>query len=216
MSDEIDFFSMAQTLSCPNNPSKSDKKTSDTQENPTNSEQNPKNSAQMDVEKAKKALQTPLMLELQTKAEHFIVETPGDANDALSMRDQAWTFAKQIESTRKEIVRPHLDFQKAVKQFADDLKGQFEQIAATVEQKMNDYLDGKQLPQKLENEDAAMKEVAETTFEVEDETLIPREFLKVDEKAIKAALKDGVRSIPGIKIVTEKKRKYRSKPKKKA
>lgn len=209
MSDEIDFFSMAQTLSCPNNPSKSDKKTSDTQENPTNSEQ-------MDVEKAKKALQTPLMLELRTKAEHFIVETPGDANDALSMRDQAWTFAKQIEATRKEIVRPHLDFQKAVKQFADDLKGQFEQIAATVEQKMNDYLDGKQLPQKLENEDAAMKEVTETTFEIEDEILIPREFLKVDEKAIKAALKDGVRSIPGVKIVTEKKRKYRSKPKKKA
>lgn len=37
-------------------------------------------------------------------------------------------------------------------------------------------------------------------FEIEDETKIPREFLMVNEKAIRAAIKAGVRRIPGVRI----------------
>jgi adenylate kinase len=37
-------------------------------------------------------------------------------------------------------------------------------------------------------------------FEIEDETKIPREFLMVNEKAIRAAVKAGVRNIPGVRI----------------
>lgn len=37
-------------------------------------------------------------------------------------------------------------------------------------------------------------------FEIEDETKIPREFLMVNEKAIRAAIKAGVRHIPGVRI----------------
>ena len=37
-------------------------------------------------------------------------------------------------------------------------------------------------------------------FDVEDESKVPREFLMVNEKAIRAAVKAGVRNIPGVKI----------------
>lgn len=37
-------------------------------------------------------------------------------------------------------------------------------------------------------------------FEIVDETKIPREFLMPNEKAIRAAIKAGVRNIPGIRI----------------
>ncbi len=37
-------------------------------------------------------------------------------------------------------------------------------------------------------------------FEIEDESQIPREYLMVDEKAIRKAVKSGIRSIPGVKI----------------
>lgn len=37
-------------------------------------------------------------------------------------------------------------------------------------------------------------------FEIVDESKIPREFLMVNEKAIRAAIKAGVRNIPGVRI----------------
>ena len=41
------------------------------------------------------------------------------------------------------------------------------------------------------------------TFEIEDEALIPREYLVVDEKAIREAVKAGVRNISGVRIFEE-------------
>lgn len=41
------------------------------------------------------------------------------------------------------------------------------------------------------------------TFEVVDPALVPREYLTVDEKAIRAAVKAGVREIPGVRIYEE-------------
>jgi hypothetical protein len=37
-------------------------------------------------------------------------------------------------------------------------------------------------------------------FEIVDESKIPREYLMVNEKAIRAAIKAGVRDIPGVRI----------------
>lgn len=41
------------------------------------------------------------------------------------------------------------------------------------------------------------------TFEVTDPSSVPRQFLTVDEKAIRAAVKDGEREIPGVRIFEE-------------
>lgn len=41
------------------------------------------------------------------------------------------------------------------------------------------------------------------TFEVTDEALIPRAYLCIDEKAIRQAVRDGIREIPGVNIFQE-------------
>ncbi|MDR2611523.1 MAG: hypothetical protein LBG06_01305 [Deltaproteobacteria bacterium] len=41
------------------------------------------------------------------------------------------------------------------------------------------------------------------TFAVEDPALVPREFLAVDERAVRDAVKAGVREIPGVRIYAE-------------
>jgi len=41
------------------------------------------------------------------------------------------------------------------------------------------------------------------TFEVQDESQVPREYLVVDQKKIRQAVKDGVREIPGVSIYQE-------------
>jgi hypothetical protein len=41
------------------------------------------------------------------------------------------------------------------------------------------------------------------TFEIEDFSLVPRNFLQVDEKSIREAIRDGVREIAGVKIFQE-------------
>ncbi len=45
----------------------------------------------------------------------------------------------------------------------------------------------------------------EWTFQVEDEALVPREYLVVSEKLIREAVKKGIRQIPGIRIYEEQK-----------
>lgn len=41
------------------------------------------------------------------------------------------------------------------------------------------------------------------TFEVTDEAKVPREFLSVDEKKIRQAVREGAREIPGVRIFQE-------------
>jgi len=48
-----------------------------------------------------------------------------------------------------------------------------------------------------------------TEYSVNDLTLIPREYLKVDEKKVKSLFKAGVRDVPGLEIYTTKKMEIR-------
>ena len=42
------------------------------------------------------------------------------------------------------------------------------------------------------------------TFELEDLAMVPADFLMLDEKKVRAAIKAGVREIPGLKIFEQK------------
>jgi len=216
MSEEIDFFAMADILPKATELEHLEKSPVDAPIVPGQIEKVP---SPLDIEAAQKALETPVMQELMSRAEQFTISDADDASEALTMQDQALTFAKQIEKTRKEIVRPHLDFQKAVKQFADDLRGQFDAVRSVMQAKLEAFsqestAENLGMPMKIENEDATAYEETTWHHSVESTELVPREYLMIDEKAVKAAIKDGVRQIPGIKIYSETRTKYRSKPKK--
>jgi len=48
-------------------------------------------------------------------------------------------------------------------------------------------------------EDGSGKTVTKWVFNVEDISLIPIEYLNVNEKAVKKAINNGIRDIPGVK-----------------
>ena len=49
-------------------------------------------------------------------------------------------------------------------------------------------------------EDGKLTKVKKWVWELENEALIPREYLSLDSKKVDEAVKQGVRNIPGIKV----------------
>ncbi|MCL2029825.1 MAG: siphovirus Gp157 family protein [Deltaproteobacteria bacterium] len=55
-------------------------------------------------------------------------------------------------------------------------------------------------PKTVRSEEGTATEVKTWAFKVTDPAAVPREYLAVDEKAIRKAVKDGIREIPGVEI----------------
>lgn len=55
-------------------------------------------------------------------------------------------------------------------------------------------------PRVVRTESGSSHQRQEWTFEVQDETQVPREYLMVDERKIREAVKAGIREIPGVRI----------------
>ena len=66
-------------------------------------------------------------------------------------------------------------------------------------------------PQKIAVEDGISRTEQVWKFDINDASIIPREYLIIDERAIKHSIKAGIRSIPGVKIYSEQVKKYRVK-----
>ncbi len=58
-------------------------------------------------------------------------------------------------------------------------------------------------PRSVQTGSGKMHQKLVWTFEVQDESQVPREYLAVDQKKIRQAVKDGVREIPGVNIYQE-------------
>jgi uncharacterized membrane protein YqiK len=56
------------------------------------------------------------------------------------------------------------------------------------------------VPKTVRSAEGSATMVKSWTFEVTDPAAVPREYLVVDEKALRAAVKDGIREIPGVRI----------------
>jgi exonuclease VII large subunit len=154
---------------------------------------------------SKKLDLTPL---ISRASEHEVVNEES-ASQALSMSLQARKIRKQLDETRLSIVRPHLDFQKAVNKIVKEYESKLEQIENNLKNKLDEYL--KQASstnnssfiiksREMLVEDGKLTKVKKWVWELEDEQSIPREYLTLDEKKIDEAVKQGIRNIPGIKV----------------
>jgi len=139
---------------------------------------------------------------------HVIVDEKS-ASQALSMSLQARKIRKQLDETRLEIVRPHVDFQKSINKIVKEYEAKLEEIEENLKSKLDAYLKESTstnnasfmvLAKEMTVEDGKLKKVKKWTWELENENLVPREYLCIDEKKITEAVKHGVRNIPGIKI----------------
>ena len=115
--------------------------------------------------------------------------------------------AQRIEKERqKEAERQRKQFEKdqeARRKEAEKLKGQ-EKKAAIAEIKQEEFVpDTSEIKQEksVDSESGQTRFVKFWDFEIHDTNLIPRKYTKVDESAIRQAVKSGgVREIPGVRI----------------
>jgi hypothetical protein len=141
-------------------------------------------------------------------ADHEVVNEES-ASQALSMSLQARKIRKQLDETRLSIVRPHLDFQRAVNKIVKDYEAALEKIESNLKQKLDEYLqksastnNASFITQSKEIcvEDGKLTKVKKWAWELENADAVPREYLSLDEEKIDEAIKQGVRNIPGIKV----------------
>jgi predicted urease superfamily metal-dependent hydrolase len=130
------------------------------------------------------------------------VKDEESARQALSCSLQARKFKNRVE-----IVRPHLDFQKAVMKICKDLFLNLEEIEKDFATKVTKWMhEQRDNPftriDEIEVEDGCLSTKTAYVYLVKDESAVPREFLAVDEAKVKAAIAQGVRNIPGLEIQT--------------
>jgi len=155
---------------------------------------------------SKKLDLTPLI----SRASVHIIENEESASQALSMSLQARKIRKQLDETRLSIIRPHLDFQKAINKIVKEYEAKLEEIENNLKNKLDEYLKKSASTnnaffitksKEMFVEDGKLTKVKKWVWELEDETLVPREYMTLNEKKIDESVKQGIRNIPGIKIL---------------
>lgn len=163
---------------------------------------------QFDVQEPERVLAQSINLTPFIEAsQSFEIVDRESARQGLAMSLQARKMRQSLDKTRSEIIRPHLDFQRAVNKFAKSFEQKLTEIETGLTEKLKIYMEANQenqyvdlMNQSITVEDGKLSKKLTWQFEIEDETLIPREYLCIDEKKIKLAIKQGLRVIAGLKI----------------
>lgn len=140
-------------------------------------------------------------------SENYEVVDSESAKQCLSMSLQARKMRQNLDKTRAEIVRPAYDFQKAVNKLAKSFESKLQEIEDNLVEKMKAWMKQNQenqmldlMTQNLKVDDGSLSKKMKWVYEIENSNEIPRDFLCIDEKKIKLAIKNGIRVIPGVKI----------------
>lgn len=164
--------------------------------------------------------------DLLAMVEGFEINTAEDFEAISEILKDIKTQYKQIEKERKAVTDPLNAIIKKVNGWFRPAKDDFTKIEKAIKRKMSDYqLTQKQkqteaLEQAVEQGDVRFLQKASSLqmpkvqgissrvvwkFEIEDESLLPREFLMPDERAIAEAVKEkeGDTKIPGVKVIKD-------------
>ena len=148
---------------------------------------------------------------IEATAENFAVANRNSAKTALEMACQSRKLGKRLEELRKEIVRPHIDFQKALKKLVDGYTDKLESIEGSLVKKLSDYRKNSDDFSKLESDEGNLSIDTTFDFKISDPSSIPAEYLTVDKKAIEGAIKRGIRNIAGVEVIESEKISLRTK-----
>lgn len=110
---------------------------------------------------------------------------------------------------KEEEARAKLEKEKEEAEMASAFMPENEQAAIAVSHQVQEQVLEKQIALESKAEQKAInqmvvKGVRKTwTFEITDESKVPRDFLVIDDKKIRAAVREGIREIPGVRIFEE-------------
>jgi hypothetical protein len=121
------------------------------------------------------------------------------------IEDQRIAFTKPLNESLRSINGFFKTFSDPIKQADDELRQKLAEHRHQLEAKRiaaqntaNDL--GLEVPDDLRKKIGGVVVKKAWTFEVEDKSKIPNEFLMIDEVKIRAAIRAGVRTMSGIKI----------------
>lgn len=154
-----------------------------------------------------------------------IVVTQSTHAEAIDFTANISTALKELEKKRKELVKPLNDRVKGINKFFRELQVPFDQANEIMRQKLTEYRKEeekrrKELEKELESEMGIPIAVPKQhttqrgqegqaivkkhwTYGVDDLSKVPREYLTLDEKKVKDAIKQGIRNIKGLRIYEE-------------
>ena len=141
----------------------------------------------------------------EATGDQYVLEHIGrmTSNELINYDDKSFTnittgFITAIENRSKQQAAEAMEEKELVDLFGDNTqKEAVAEAIQTVEKPVATYSPATQAPE-------ALKGVTKTwAFEITDASTVPRAYLIVDEKAIRQAVRDGVRTIPGVRIYQE-------------
>lgn len=129
-----------------------------------------------DVEIAVSKMDAGDIKELVDQAKEVEINSDEDAQKGMSLAMQARKMGNSIEKTRKEIVRPHLDFQRAVKAYSDGFAKCLKEMEKSLTKKIEAFQDAKEKEQKRLHaiEEARIKKEAEDLAKIHFEEELKR------------------------------------------
>jgi SMC interacting uncharacterized protein involved in chromosome segregation len=137
---------------------------------------------------------------LADQCRNVVISDAQSLERAKSLAKQAKLIENYIEDKRKELTKPILDRKKAI----DDLAKSLTKELTEAVKHLREQIPFEKLAE-IETKAAELSEKSKNlrevwTFEVVDISLVPREYLVLDETAVRRAIQNGVREIPGLKI----------------
>lgn len=153
-----------------------------------------------DIHKMSETLQ-----KLTDIAESIVISDMASAENALSCALQSRKLGQTLENSRKEMLKPHLDYQRFVTKLVKDFNEKLDQIENKMQGELAQWMEKQAespftMLEEIKVSDGTISRKNVFLFEIECAENVPSEFLQVDMKAVSEAVKNGVRNIPGVKI----------------
>lgn len=171
----------------------------------------------IDLEDLERALSTDFALDtIENMAINLIISNKSSAKQAVSMALQTRKIRKAISEKKDDLLKPLKNFQKNVCNHTAYLIEKLENLEESLTKKIENWIEiQNENPfdhiEKIDTEDGTMLYKYDFDFEIQNINQVPFQFLKIDEKAIENAIKNGIRNIPGLSIFETKKATFRVK-----
>lgn len=162
------------------------------------------------IEDRRKEITKPILDE-KKQIDDFAKSLTNDLNESIkTLRNQILNVEKEIERKRQEelkrIAEENARREAELRKQEEELKAKQAEASKPTLEESEALMRAKQEREALMAKQAEMESQKSSnlrkvwTFEVTNQNEVPNEYLMINEKAVKAAIANGTREIPGIRI----------------